>query len=89
MTYELNLTPPAVRALQHRLPEHVAAAAIEFITGPLIENPRRVGKPLKRELAGVQSARRGTYRILYRVNEDEHKVVVLRIDHRREVYRGR
>jgi mRNA interferase RelE/StbE len=89
MTYELNLTPPAVRALQHRLPEHVAAAAIEFITGPLIENPRRVGKPLKRELAGVQSARRGTYRILYRVNEDEHEVVVLRIDHRREVYRGR
>ncbi|MBP8881146.1 MAG: type II toxin-antitoxin system RelE/ParE family toxin [Dermatophilaceae bacterium] len=88
MTYELNLTPPAVRALQHRLPEHVAAA-IEFITGPLIENPRRVGKPLKRELAGVQSARRGTYRILYRVNEDEHEVVVLRIDHRREVYRGR
>ncbi|MBK8867839.1 MAG: type II toxin-antitoxin system RelE/ParE family toxin [Actinomycetales bacterium] len=89
MTYELNLTPPAVRALQHRLPEHVAAAAIEFITGPLIENPRRVGKPLKRELAGVQSARRGTYRILYRVNEDEHEVVVLRIDHLREVYRGR
>lgn len=89
MTYELNLTPPAVRALQHRLPEHVAAAAIEFITGPLIENPRRVGKPLKRELAGVHSARRGTYRILYRVNEDEHEVVVLRIDHRREVYRGR
>ncbi|MEI2649365.1 MAG: type II toxin-antitoxin system RelE/ParE family toxin [Dermatophilaceae bacterium] len=40
-------------------------------------------------MAGVQSARRGTYRILYRVNEDEHEVVVLRIDHRREVYRGR
>ena len=89
MTYELNLTPPAVRALQHRLPEHAAAAAIELITGPLIENPRRVGKPLKRELAGVHSARRGTYRILYRVNEDEHEVVVLRIDHLREVYRGR
>lgn len=85
--YELVLTPPAVRALQTRLPESVAAAAIEFVTGGLIQNPRRVGKELRDPLVGVYSARRGTYRILYRINEDAHEVVVLRIDHRRDVYR--
>lgn len=87
MTWELVLTPPAVRAVQSDLPESVAAAVIEFMAGPLIENPYRVGKPLKGELAGIWSARRGTYRILYRVNEQAREVVVLRIDHRRDVYR--
>ena len=57
------------------------------MTGPLLSNPHRVGKQLRRELAGVWSARRGTYRVLYRINEDTHEVIVLRIDHRRSVYR--
>ncbi len=85
--YQLVLTPPAVRALQTGLPEAVAAAAIEFMTGPLLANPRRVGKMLRRELSGIWSARRGTYRILYRINDAAAEVVVLRIDHRRDVYR--
>lgn len=84
--YELVLTPPAVRAVQTGLPEAVAAAVIEFMAGPLIANPRRVGKMLQRELAGVWSARRGTYRVLYRVNDTTREVVVLRIDHRSDVY---
>ena len=37
--------------------------------------------------AGIYSARRGTYRVLYRINDNLREVVVLRIDHRREVYR--
>lgn len=85
--YELILTPPAVRALQTKLPEPVAAAVIEFLTGSLIQNPGRVGKPLRGDLAGVHSARRGTYRILYRINDNRHEVVVVRIDHRRGAYR--
>ncbi|MHA6507821.1 type II toxin-antitoxin system RelE family toxin [Tessaracoccus sp. Y1736] len=85
--YELVLTPPAVRAIQSELPEAVAAAVIEFMTGPLVENPRRVGKMLRRELEGIWSARRGTYRVLYRINDHVNEVVVLRIDHRRDVYR--
>lgn len=85
--YELVLTPPAVRAIQSGLPEAVAAAVIEFMTGPLIENPRRVGKMLRRELQGMWSARRGTYRVLYRINDHANEVIVLRIDHRRDVYR--
>lgn len=87
-SYELVLTPPAVRALQHQLPEPVAAAVIEYLTGSLIGNPHRVGKPLRGELGGIHSARRGTYRVLYRINEVANEVVVLRIDHRRAAYRG-
>ena len=60
---------------------------IEFLTGPLVGNPHRVGKELKRDLVGVWSARRGTYRILYRINEERREVVVVRIEHRRDVYR--
>ncbi|MBB1516830.1 type II toxin-antitoxin system RelE/ParE family toxin [Tessaracoccus sp. MC1679] len=87
MSYELVLTPPAVRAIQSELPQAVAAAVIEFMTGPLVENPRRVGKMLRRELEGIWSSRRGAYRVLYRINDQVDEVVVLRIDHRRDVYR--
>lgn len=76
VTYELVLTPPAVRAIQSRLGEQVAAAVVELMTGPLVENLRRVGKELRRDLAGVWSARRGTYRVLYRINEEDQEVVV-------------
>jgi mRNA-degrading endonuclease RelE of RelBE toxin-antitoxin system len=86
--YELVLTPPAIRAIQQNLPEAVAAAVVEFLTGALVENPQRVGKSLRGELAGIHSARRGTYRVLYRINDSLREVVVLRIDHRREVYRS-
>lgn len=85
--YELVLTAPARQALTGRLPEAVAAAAIEFLTSALVQEPRRLGKPLRGELAGIWSARRGTYRILYRIVEQEREVVLLRIEHRRDLYR--
>jgi mRNA interferase RelE/StbE len=85
--YELVLTPPARRAIESGLPEAVAAAVIDFMTTALIEKPHRVGKPLRDDLAGIWSARRGTYRVLYRIREEPREVVVLRIDHRRDAYR--
>lgn len=87
--YELVLTPPASRAIRSGLPESIATAVIEFLTGALSENPQRVGKQLRGELAGIHAARRGTYRVLYRINEAEREVVVLRIEHRRDAYRPR
>ncbi len=87
--YELVVARPAVRTISEDLPEAVAAAVIDFITGALIENPHRVGRELRRELAGVFSARRGTYRILYRIDDENRTVTVLRIDHRSDVYRTR
>ena len=87
--YELVLTPPARRALSDQLPEAVAAAVIDFLTTALVEQPRRVGKPLRAGLTGLWSARRGTYRVLYRIHDEPAEVVVVRIEHRRDVYRSR
>jgi mRNA interferase RelE/StbE len=88
--YELGLTRPARRAISELLPEDVAAAAVEFITGPLLVAPYRVGKPLRDELTGCHSARLGTkWRILYRIDESKRVVVVLDIQHRSDAYRRR
>lgn len=87
--YELVVTPPVARALAEGLSEAVATAVIEFLTTALVREPRRVGKALQRELSGVYSARRGTYRVLYRINEQQREVIVLRVEHRRDVYRSR
>lgn len=65
----------------------MAWAVIDFITGPLVENPRRVGRQLRNELSGILSARRGDYRILYAIDEAADEVHVLRVEHRADVYR--
>jgi mRNA-degrading endonuclease RelE of RelBE toxin-antitoxin system len=84
--YGLLVTPPAQRALE-RLPGRVATAVAELLTGDLLVAPRRTGKPSRRELAGIWSARRGPYRVIYEIDEEKLRVVVLRIDHRADVYR--
>jgi mRNA interferase RelE/StbE len=87
--YDPVVARPAARAISDVLPENVAAAVLDFVTGALIESPHRVGRELRRELAGIFSARRGTYRILYRIDDVARTVTVLRIDHRSDVYRTR
>ncbi|WP_250286575.1 MULTISPECIES: type II toxin-antitoxin system RelE family toxin [unclassified Frankia] len=86
--YEIAFTAPARRALR-RLPEKVATAVVEFLYGSLAANPHRVGKPLQLQLAGLYSARRGDYRIVYRINTDDHHVDIVAIEHRADVYRPR
>ena len=88
MTWELQVAASAERSLV-RLPAGVAAAIVEFMVGPLCEEPERVGKPLQRELAGYRSARRGAYRIVYRLEQETKTVRVVRIEHRSDVYRAR
>src|ERR1035437_8960071 len=70
--FELVISPTARRQLTDKLPEWVAFAAYEFIIGPLLDNPRRVGKRLGPPLADRHSARRGTYRIIYRIEAPNH-----------------
>ncbi|MNC77621.1 Toxin RelE [compost metagenome] len=88
MTYEVAWTPSARRRFS-RLPEPVAAAVLEFVYGPLAENPHRVGKPLRGELSGSHSARRGEYRIVYSIDDGRVVLTLLAVDHRRDVYRPR
>jgi mRNA interferase RelE/StbE len=85
--YRLRTTPTVRRALGETLPEAVAAAAYEFMTGPLLANPHRVGKRLLPPLGDRFCARRGTYRIIYRIDDDAHVVTVVDVGHRRDVYR--
>ena len=85
--YRVLLAPPARRALEQTLPIAVAHAAWEFIRGPLAENPYRVGKPLRGDLEGLWSARRGSYRVVYSIDEGVVTVFIMRIAHRRDAYR--
>ena len=86
MRYKLRLSRAARRALAETLPEGVAAAVWQFVSGPLIDNPYRVGKPLRFELEGYRSARRGQYRVIYRIDDGEVVVEVIKISHRGDAY---
>ena len=83
--FQLRVAASAARPLE-RLPGPVAAAVVEFITGALPEEPKRVGKPLTRQLSGYWAARRGAYRIVYAVEDEKGLVLVVRIEHRADVY---
>lgn len=85
--YRLRIARPAAKALAEMLPEKVAAAAYALITGPLLDNPHRLGKPLNPAVAPAWTARRGTYRILYLLDENAGIVEVTAIRHRADAYR--
>jgi mRNA interferase RelE/StbE len=86
--YEVEITPEGLRHLD-RLPEKVRSAVVETILGSIAENPHRAGKPLRGELEGLYSARRGGFRVIYEIDEADQVVLVHRAQHRREVYRDR
>ena len=84
--YEIRFQPATQHAITQRLPEAVAAAVLEFCDAALAVNPHRVGKPLFGPLTGCHAARRGIYRIVYRIKENTRMVHDLDIDHRFEIY---
>ena len=85
--HALAITSTARRQLTEHLPEAVAAAAYEFIVGPLLDNPHRVGKQLRPPLDDRHSARRGTYRVISRIDDHRRTVTVVDVGHRRDAYR--
>lgn len=85
--YRLVISPTARRQLTEHLPESVAFAAYEFILGPLLDNPQRVGKRLRPPLDDRYSARRGTYRVIYRINKEQRAVTVVGVIRRSDAYR--
>lgn len=86
--FDLHVSASAERQIA-RLPEKVATAVVEFLLGPLRENPHRVGHELRRDLAGLWAARRGAYRVVYEIDHHAQVVTVVRIEHRADVYRPR
>lgn len=84
--WTVQLSASADRSLA-RLPHKAAAAVAEFITATLPANPKRLSKPLRFELAGWRVARRGDYRVTFRLIEDDGILYVGRIEHRAHAYR--
>jgi mRNA interferase RelE/StbE len=84
--YEVRFTRSAKRALAEELPEKIATAAFEFIMGALRDNPKRVGKQLGEPLFPLYTARRGEYRVIYRILDAQVIIDVVAIAHRRDAY---
>jgi len=84
--YGVRISARAERDLL-RLPEKIGAACLEFIFGPLAGDPHRLGGVLSGHLAGLRSARRGSYRIVYSVDDELLRIDIVHIDHRADVYR--
>ena len=85
--YTVALSAQARRNVRENLPLEVAIAAMETIEGSIAVNPYRAGKPLEEPFDGYYSARRGTYRIICRIDEAKHHVQIHSIRHRRDAYR--
>jgi mRNA interferase RelE/StbE len=85
--YDLVISPTARRQLAEVLPESIAFAAYEFIIGPLPDNPHRVGKRLQPPLGDRHSARRGTYRVVYHIDDEQRSVTVVAVSPRSDAYR--
>lgn len=85
--WSVQLSPTAIKALD-RLPHKVAAAIAEFVTAALPTDPYRLSKPLRYEVSGWRVARRGDYRVTFRVLEDDRALLIGRVEHRAHAYRG-
>lgn len=86
--FDVEWSATALRSID-RLPSKVAVACVEFAYGSLADGPRRVGHPLRFDLEGLHSARRGDFRVIYRIDETRRIVTIVAIDHRSDVYRPR
>jgi mRNA interferase RelE/StbE len=85
--WDVQVAPPARRQID-RLPISVAAAVIETFDA-ITPNPQRLGKPLRFELEGYLSARRGPYRVIYRIDGATCSITVVAVAHRSDIYRPR
>jgi mRNA interferase RelE/StbE len=87
----VRLASGVLRTLQagpsRGIPLNAAWAIFEFINRPLSQDPWMVSKPLHDELEGFRGARRGEYRVVLRIDEEERMVRVVRVDHRSDIYR--
>jgi mRNA-degrading endonuclease RelE of RelBE toxin-antitoxin system len=88
VNFRVVVTRTAARQLAEHVPEAAATACAEFIFGPLAGNPSRVGTRLRAPFAGQWRARRGEYRVRYRIDDVALVVYVLDVDHRRGAYRS-
>lgn len=83
--YSLELTPAALRALES-LPRDVQKRIAKKIDS-LSENPRPAGVVAIKGGKGLLRMRIGVYRVIYRIEDERLVVLLVRIGHRKEIYR--
>lgn len=71
------MDPPTRKRIRVFLEDRVAS----------LSNPRDIGDPLKGELAGLWRYRVGDYRLICDIQDERVTVLVVRIGHRRQIYR--
>jgi len=86
VTWHVDFSLSAQRDL-NQVSARVGPSLLEFIYSGIAENPQRRGKALRGEMDGVWSARRGDYRVLYRIDEASRTVQILRVAGRSIAYR--
>ncbi len=83
--YKVEVRRRAQRALD-KLPKSDFEVVIEAIKG-LAQTPRPEGTE-KVKTTGLWRIRQGDYRIIYAIEDNDHLVTVVRVGHRREIYRA-
>ncbi len=84
MIYSVRIKQSAAKALEKVAREdrlRIIAAIDQLKTNPA------AGGVLKGEFSGLRRIRIGNYRVIYEVHDNELVVLVIRIGHRRNVYR--
>lgn len=84
MTYSLQIKASAAKALG-KIPKPSRIRLIEAIDR--LRNEPHAGGVLKGEFAGLRRIRVGNYRVVYEVVDDQLVILVIRVAHRKDVYR--
>ena len=90
MVWAIDFDPAAFKELSrldNQIQRRIFRDGRERLAGE--EDPRRFGKALRREKAGLWRHRVGDHRVVCAVEDEGKRVRVLRIGHRRSVYDDR
>jgi len=88
MTWKVDLSPTALKQLD-KLDKPVADRILKFLYQRVgkLDNPRKIGERLQGTLSEFWKYRVGDYRIICSLENERLVVLVLRMGHRREVYK--
>ena len=86
MVWKIELTGSAEKELA-KLDKPVAKRIIKFLRERVSIDPRATGKALKGDHSGLWRYRVGDYRVICEIYDEKISLLVVRVGHRKEVYR--
>jgi mRNA interferase RelE/StbE len=89
MTWRIDFDKPAFREFE-KLDRATRTRILDFLTQRLAnrDDPRQLGQAMRgSDFGEYWRYRVGDYRIVARLNDEELVIIVIRVGHRREVYR--